>query len=379
MSKTVTLGSVCSLVNGKSFKPSDWSTVGVPIVRIQNLNGSDSPFNHFAGSLANQVPIKSGDLLLAWSGTPGTSFGAHIWQGGDAILNQHIFRCDIDTTAVTAAWAKFVINMQLNQLIGLAHGGVGLKHVTRGIVESLKIPLPSLAEQRRIAEILDRAETLRAKRNAALAQLDTLTQSVFLDLLREAGQSVATVSIEDGMEAIIDYRGKSPTKTAVGVPLVTARVVKGGALLEPNEFIAEEDYDAWMRRGIPNRGDVLFTTEAPLGEVAQLDGRKVALAQRLLVLRGKPSLVDNTFLKHALTAQEVKKQIDARATGSTVRGIRQRELRKVMIPVPPFALQRDFARRVAAVEKLKAAHRTSLAELNALFAMLQHRAFRGEL
>ena len=134
-----------------------------------------------------------------------------------------------------------------------------------------------------------------------------------------------------------------------------------------------------MRRGFQNQGDVLFTTEAPLGEVAQLDGRKVALAQRLLVLRGKPSLLDNTFLKHALTAQEVTKQIDARATGSTVRGIRQRELRKVMIPVPPIALQRDFARRVTAVEKLKAAHRASLAELNALFAMLQHRAFRGEL
>jgi type I restriction enzyme S subunit len=236
-----------------------------------------------------------------------------------------------------------------------------------------------MPEQRRIADVLDRAEALRAKRRATLSQLDTLTQSIFLDLLREAGQSVATVSIEDGMEAIIDYRGKSPTKTAVGVPLITARVVKSGELLEPNEFIAEEDYDAWMRRGIPNPGDVLFTTEAPLGEVAQLDGRKVALAQRLLVLRGKPLLLDNTFLKHALTAQEVKKQINARATGSTVRGIRQRELRKVMIPVPPFPVQRDFARRVAAVEKLKAAHRVSLAELNALFAMLQDRAFRGEL
>jgi type I restriction enzyme, S subunit len=257
--------------------------------------------------------------------------------------------------------------------------GATVKNLNIDLVKGVQVPLPPMEEQRRIAEVLDRAEALRTKRRATLSQLDTLTQSIFLDLLREAGQSVATVSIEDGMEAIIDYRGKSPAKTAVGVPLVTARVVKGGELLEPNEFIAEEDYDAWMRRGLPNTGDVLFTTEAPLGEVAQLDGRKVALAQRLLVLRGKPSLLDNTFLKHALTAQEVKKQINARATGSTVRGIRQRELRKVMIPVPPLPIQRDFARRVAAVEKLKAAHRVSLAELNALFAMLQDRAFRGEL
>jgi type I restriction enzyme S subunit len=257
--------------------------------------------------------------------------------------------------------------------------GASYPAVSERIIFESRLPIPPLSEQRRIAEVLDRAEALRAKRRATLFQVGTLTRSIFLNLLREAGQSVATVSIEDGMEAIIDYRGKSPTKTAVGVPLVTARVVKGGELLEPNEFIAEEDYNAWMRRGIPKPGDVLFTTEAPLGEVAQLDGRKVALAQRLLVLRGKPSLFNSTFLKHALTAQQVKKQIDARATGSTVRGIRQRELRKVMIPVPPLPVQHDFARRVAAVEKLKAAHRISLTELNALFAMLQDRAFRGEL
>ena len=272
----------------------------------------------------------------------------------------------------------------------LSPAGTSFNHTLAGVggsllrarpahVAKIAIPLPPLAEQRRIAEVLDRAEALRAKRRAALAQLDSLTQSLFLDLLRQAGKDVATVSIEDGMEAIIDYRGKSPTKTESGVPLVTARVVKGGELLEPNEFIAEEDYDDWMRRGFPKAGDVLFTTEAPLGEVAQLDGRKVALAQRLLVLRGKPSLLDNTFLMHAMTAQVVRDQINARATGSTVRGIRQRELRKVMLPVPPIPLQREFARRVTAVEALKTAQRASLAELDALFATLQHRAFRGEL
>lgn len=123
----------------------------------------------------------------------------------------------------------------------------------------------------------------------------------------------------------------------------------------------------------------MFTTEAPLGEVAQLDGRKIALAQRLLVLRGKPALIDNTFLKYLLTAPEVRRQIDSRATGSTVRGIRQRELRKVMIPSPPFALQIEFAHRIAIVERLKSAHRTAQVETDALFRSLQHQAFRGEL
>src|SRR5438477_7767974 len=102
--------------------------------------------------------------------------------------------------------------------------------------------------------------------------------------------------LEQYMAAIIDYRGKSPQKTSFGVPLVTAKVIKAGRIEPPDEFIAEADYDAWMRRGIPEKGDVVMTTEAPLGEVAQLDGKKIALAQRVITLRGKPGVLDNTFL-----------------------------------------------------------------------------------
>ena len=78
-------------------------------------------------------------------------------------------------------------------------------------------------------------------------------------------------SVEDSMQAIIDYRGKTPRKTLFGIPLITAKIVKDGRIMMPNEFIASENYELWMRRGIPEPGDVVMTTEAPLGEVAQLD------------------------------------------------------------------------------------------------------------
>jgi type I restriction enzyme S subunit len=363
----------------------EFSNDGVRFLRVQNIEGGTVNYERdtlFIDESTHQAlkrsQIQPGDILVSIAGTIGRS-GVVPEDSPPLNCNQAVAIVRTNGGVFRPYLRNWLESPDAQRrMIGATVTGT-ISNLSLTQVGNLMIPVPSLPEQRRIAEVLDRADALRAKRRVALVQLDTLTQSIFLDLLREAGQSVATVSIEDGMDAIIDYRGKSPTKTAVGVPLVTARVVKGGELLEPNEFIAEEDYDSWMRRGIPNPGDVLFTTEAPLGEVAQLDGRKVALAQRLLVLRGKPSLLNNTFLKHALTAQEVKRQIDARATGSTVRGIRQRELRKVMIPVPPLPVQRDFARRVAAVEKLKAAHRVSLAELNALFAMLQDRAFRGEL
>jgi len=156
--------------------------------------------------------------------------------------------------------------------------------------------------------------------------------------------------LEDCMAAIIDYRGKSPDKTTQGVPLVTAKIVKGGRIETPNEFIAEEDYDDWMRRGMPEAGDVVMTTEAPLGEIAQLDGQQVALAQRLITLRGKPQVLDNTFLKFLMQSEFVQNQLKARSTGTTVLGIRQSELRKVSLVLPPYAEQRDIGAVLGALD-----------------------------
>jgi type I restriction enzyme, S subunit len=150
--------------------------------------------------------------------------------------------------------------------------------------------------------------------------------------------------LEDCMAAIIDYRGKTPRKTSSGIPLITAKVVKGGRIAKPDEFIAEEDYESWMRRGMPEAKDVVITTEAPLGEVAQLGTERVALAQRLIALRGKQGILDNTFLKYLMQSSEVQDQLRARASGTTVFGIRQSELRKVMLTLPPFTEQRAIAK-----------------------------------
>ena len=149
--------------------------------------------------------------------------------------------------------------------------------------------------------------------------------------------------LEDWMAAIIDYRGKTPEKTSSGVPLITAKIVKGGRIEDPEEFIAEDAYEQWMRRGIPEAGDVVLTTEAPLGEVAQLDGRKVALAQRIITLRGQSGLLDNTYLKFALQSQPIQEQLHGRASGSTVSGIKQSELRKLQLTFPPVEEQRQVA------------------------------------
>ncbi len=153
-----------------------------------------------------------------------------------------------------------------------------------------------------------------------------------------------TYTMEEVIEHFIDYRGKTPKKTTYGIPLITAKIVKNGFIEEPDEFIAEDYYDSWMRRGLPEIGDVVMTTEAPLGEVAQIKtSAKIALGQRIITLRGKPDLLDNTFLRFILQGATVQGRLKARGTGSTVQGIKSSELKKVQIDLPPLPEQKKIA------------------------------------
>lgn len=165
--------------------------------------------------------------------------------------------------------------------------------------------------------------------------------------------------LEDCMEAIIDYRGKTPCKTTYGVPLITARIVKNGRIETPNEFIAEEDYDNWMTRGLPQINDLIMTTEAPLGEVASIDEEYIALAQRVILLRGKKELLDNIFLRFLFQTPDIQNQLYNRATGTTVLGIKQSELRKITLPLPPLPVQKRIAEILGSLdEKIELNRRT---------------------
>jgi type I restriction enzyme S subunit len=179
--------------------------------------------------------------------------------------------------------------------------------------------------------------------------------------------------LEDCLDALIDYRGKTPVKTDSGIPLITAKIIKGGRIETPTEFIAKDDYVAWMRRGIPKEGDVVLTVEAPLGEVAQLGPEKIALAQRVVTLRGKGGLLDSTYLLYLLQTDEMQSQLKSRATGTTVLGIKQSELRKVTLTLPALELQVSAAATLKALDD----RITLLRETNATLEAIAQALFKS--
>lgn len=165
-------------------------------------------------------------------------------------------------------------------------------------------------------------------------------------------------NLDEVVEYFIDYRGKTPVKTGSGIPLITAKIVKDGCLQTPTEFISVEDYPLWMTRGYPEVNDVVLTTEAPLGEVALIKNKNVALAQRIITLRGYKNILDNKFLKYWLQSEQGQYELESRASGTTVFGIKSSILKKIPISLPPYNEQVAISSVLYSIdEKIDLLHR----------------------
>lgn len=159
------------------------------------------------------------------------------------------------------------------------------------------------------------------------------------------------IKMEDALETLIDYRGKTPKKSNEGIITLSAKSVKNNYIdYSQCYFISEKEYERFMVRGIPHKGDILITTEAPLGMVARLDREDVAIAQRLLTLRGKQGVLDNDYLLYYLQSPIGQAALKARETGTTVTGIKQAEFRKIEIIIPEFEIQKKIVSILRAID-----------------------------
>jgi type I restriction enzyme S subunit len=257
--------------------------------------------------------------------------------------------------------------------------------LTKAGASEILIPVPLLAEQRRIADILDRAETLRIKRRTALAQLDSLTQSIFLELFDNPVANVKgwrKVQLQQVCDNITDGTHDTPPRVQAGVPFITSKNIRPFEFdLSDLDFVSSETHQQIIKRCNPRSGDVLYTNiGVNVGNaVANRLSFEFSLKNVALIQPDFKKL-DSIFLESLLNFGPFKETIlMVSSIGGAQKFISLRVLRNVAIVLPPIVLQREFARQAKAVETLKATQFTSLVELDALFASLQHRAFRGEL
>lgn len=388
---TKPLGEVCELVNGRAFKPNEWQDIGLPIIRIQNLNDSEKPFNYTTQTLPEKFKVRKGDTLLSWSGTPGTSFGCFRWDGPEGWLNQHIFNVHLDEEILPAFFIHQV-NSKLNELIAKAHGGVGLQHVTKGALSSVAITVPPLAEQERIVKLLDEAAELRKLRAQADRRTSYLIPALFHEMFGDPVMNARNWKREtlgDLLDAIDG--GWSPVCQERPVRAGEWGVLKLGAVTTC-EYIDTEN-KALLEEFAPRpelevkAGDLLFARKNTYELVAAcafvFETRpNLMLSDLIFRFRLKTGVqVNPVFLWGLLTAPRKRRQVQILAGGSagSMPNISKGRLWALPIEVPPLALQTEFARLVTEIRSMEVEQASSGRRLEHLFQSLLHRAFQGEL
>lgn len=261
----------------------------------------------------------------------------------------------------------------INQQFQVAASGVTRYGLPKASIGDAWIPIPAPNEQQAIAACLERetgrARRLMAKKQELIERLTekraaiisrTVTRGLPPAAARAAGLAECPSLKPSGLEWLSnipmhwtvlpftkyvteksDYRGKTPDKQPSGVFLVTARNVRMGFIdyESSQEFIAEGDYDDVMRRGLPKTGDILFTTEAPLGNIALVDREDVALAQRIIRFRMSPAHYDSKFTLFAMMSDHFQVQLKSLSTGSTAEGLKASKLPLLRLIAPPLPEQ----------------------------------------
>ncbi|MCA3301211.1 MAG: restriction endonuclease subunit S [Roseomonas sp.] len=389
--KTRALGDLCAIRSGGTPSRSNSEFYGgeIPWAKISDIEASNGVLIETEETITPKGlaairgrTFRPGTLLFAIYG----SIGKMAFAGQELSTNQAIL--GIENSAPNELCARYLYRYLESRRDALLSDGSGIaqKNLSAGYIRDLKIPLPQLAEQKRIAAILDHADELRRKRNQALDRLNQLGQAIFYEMFGDPlgipsdKLEWTTEPLEKNVE-FMDYRGKTPLKAETGIRLITARNVKMGFItLEPQEFVEEDSYDTWMTRGFPEIGDVLFTTEAPLGHVAQLAiSEKVVIGQRLITMKPNRFVIRPTYLEFFLRTPSFRTLMFKNSTGSTVVGIKSKLLKKIAIRYPSGLEQDRFEEAIQQLRSTKPKLENAFEQTNNIFLSLQHRAFRGEL
>jgi type I restriction enzyme S subunit len=235
----------------------------------------------------------------------------------------------------------------------------GVPSLSKTIIEKIQTAVPEIPEQQKLADCLRSLDELIAAQARKVEALKTHKKGLMQQLFPREGETQPRLrfpefrdakeweNIELGqcLEKIIDYRGKPPPKAPSGVPLITAKNVRFGWIdMSADEYIEADAYDAWMTKGIPRAGDILFTTEAPLGNAAMFPSNgRFALGQRIITLRCKTKKCIPEFLFHSLLGPEMQEVIDFHSTGSTAKGIKSSVFVTLSFRLPKVAEQLRIA------------------------------------
>lgn len=381
--KLARLGDHVEILSGFAFDSSRFATDGdMPLVRIRDVVRGRTE-TYYSGPFDERFVVRKGDLLVGMDG----DFNRETWSSEPALLNQRVCRISPLDANLDRRYLYHFLPQALME-IWHATPFATVKHLSVKTIREIVLPLPPISEQRRIAAILDKVDELRTKRRQAVAQLSALTQSIFQATVEDAGALLPAMTLADlGLtftsgKNLISSDGDAHEHNRV----IKVNAVSGG-IFQPSES------KPLPRTYIPNEqhrirtGDLLFTRASGsldlIGVCARVReaGAHLFLPDKIWRAELTPGAkVCPEYLQSLFKTPAFRAFVNNAAKGAAgVKNISQRSVLGFVVSAPEPAAQEEFAKHVNAIELLKDRHSAQLAELDALFAVLQHRAFKGEL
>ena len=350
--KRVSIGELCKFINGNGFRPPDWKATGLPIIRIQNLNGSQN-FNYFDGTPKDKWIVEAGDLLFAWAGVKGVSFGPTIWAGPRGVLNQHIFRV-VPKRGIDRYWLYLALQVVTQRIEENAHGfKASLVHVRKDDITDQIVDLPPIEEQRETGEVLrtwDEAieklgvlRSLKERRFAAAAQRLLAPSRAIGRHIPRSNWSLTTFGEV--------FEERQDRNAGLG-PDDVVTVGKYAILKQSEHFnrsVASKDQSNYWTI---SPGDFVYDPmSAYYGALGRYEGAQdgiVSPAYR--VIRLMPG-VDPEFMVYLLRSHHIRFLLETRSSQGNKEGkrrlLQRDEFSEIEFNLPPIEIQRDIARKLA--------------------------------
>lgn len=420
MRKITTLGEVATYINGRAFKPSEWETSGIPIIRIQNLNDPTAKYNYSNTKYEDKYLVKKGDLLFSWS----ASLGAHIWKNSDAWLNQHIFRI-IPNENICKGYLYHFLCKVTAELYAKSHG-TGMVHITKKPFMATPIPVPSLPEQERI---VTRIEELFSELDKAVETLQTTKQQLAVyrqavlkeafegkfthewrkhhsvnaaeTVLQEITSSNRVVGFREMMEACslpdipVTWKWISIGNISTGAEYGTSQkslkdgkipVIRMGnmqnGIIDWSDLVYSSD-ESEIKKYKLNKGDVLFNrTNSPehVGKTSVYTGERVALFAGYIIRINHVPQINSQYLTYYMNSSIARNYSNkVKTDGVNQSNINTQKLYSYPFPLCDIAEQKQIVSalesRLSVCESIEQTVDTALAQADAMRQSILKQAF----
>lgn len=386
-----TLGELFEFKNGRGFKKTEWSTSGLPIIRIQNLNSDSASYNYFSGTFDEGILVEPGDLLFSWSGSIGTSFGPHIWRRPSGLLNQHIFKVS-PKVPIDTDYAHYCLRAITAEIERSVNGAVGLVHITKEKLNKFEIPVPPLEEQKRIVELLDAATARVTELTACYEQARTHANNLFASALREVLESnpdwpVKTLGdVCDFVRGVTYDKADAQSEMKSGfIPLLRAtNITEKGLLRDDFVFVPKNGVRADQKL---ISGDALITIASGSASVVGRsvlveDPGEMTFGAFCGVLRPRSEILPR-YLSHFMSSRSVRAAWSEAAQGTNINNLKRDDILLTECLLPPLEEQKRIVSRLdemkAKTSEMVAAYEAKLTAAKNLRQSILEAAFAGDL